>query len=102
MARLDSKSDTSLLKLSGQVVADLNRHLDNGTSNREESPFKVQLDRSSKGKTYNKNQIQQFQSLVVSRKVTASMRVELQTTEKKNNEPVSITIGSITRPEIKA
>ena len=104
MARLDKVSDsTTLLKLSGQVVADLNRHLDNGTSlNREESPFKVQLDRSSKGKTYNKNQIQQFQSLVVNRKVTASMRVELQTTEKKNNKPVSITIGSITRPEIKA
>ena len=84
MARLDKVSDsTTLLKLSGQVISDLNRHLDNGTSlNREESPFKVQLDRSSKGKTYNKNQIQQFQSLVVSRKVTASMRVELQTTEK--------------------
>ena len=86
MARLDKVSDsTALLKVSGQVVADLNRHLDNGTSvNREESPFKVQLDRSSKGKTYNKNQIQQFQNLVVSRKVTASMRVELRTTEKKN------------------
>ena len=104
MARLDKVSDsTALLKVSGQVVADLNRHLDNGTSvNREESPFKVQLDRSSKGKTYNKNQIQQFQNLVVSRKVTASMRVELQTTQKKNNKPVLITIGSITRPEIKA
>lgn len=104
MARLDKVSDsTALLKVSGQVVADLNRHLDNGTSvNREESPFKVQLDRSNKGKTYNKNQIQQFQNLVVSRKVTASMRVELQTTQKKNNKPVLITIGSITRPEIKA
>ena len=44
MARLDKVSDsTTLLKLSGQVVADLNRHLDNGTSlNREESPLKVQ------------------------------------------------------------
>ena len=33
MARLDKVSDsTALLKVSGQVVADLNRHLDNGTS----------------------------------------------------------------------
>ena len=104
MARLDKISDsTTLLKISGQVVADLNRHLDNGSSvTREESPFLIQLDRSIEGRRFNSGQIQQFQNLAVSRKVTASMRLELQTTQKKNNKPVLITIGSLTRPEIKA